>query len=151
MTLRQVSVKNFRMAAIVRPRFVDEFESAWSSRNPDRLVSLLHPEVRLIQPLVSEIRGREAARRSFASLIELIPDLKTEVTGWSGGGDTIFIEFTFSGTAGKRPVRLHLVDKFTLNDGLALRRESYFDPLPLLRAVIVQPQVLWKFIRSMRD
>ncbi len=138
------------MPAPERHDFVEKFQAAWSSRDPDRLASLLHPEVRLLQPLIPELKGRDAARRSFANLIALIPDLKTEVTGWLASGDQLFIEFRFTGTAGHRRVSLDLVDKFELKDGLAIYRKSYFDPLPLIRAVAVQPVVLWKFIRSAR-
>lgn len=131
-------------------KFTDRFAAAWSSRNPDRLTALLHPDVRLVQPLLPEIRGREAARRSFASLLELIPDLTTDVTGWAAGTNGLYIEFRFSGTAGKRPVILELVDRFELKDGLAIYRASRFDPLPLIRAVVPQPAVLWRFVRTLR-
>jgi len=134
-----------------RPEFVDRFEAAWNSRDPDRLASLLDADVRLVQPLLPELKGRAAARKSFADILELIPDLRTEVTGWSSlDGSRLYIEFTFSGTAGKRPVTLHLADRFELKDGLAVRRVSYFDPMPLVRAILTQPALLWKFGRTLR-
>ncbi len=134
-----------------RPEFVDRFEAAWKSRDPDRLAALLAPDVRLVQPLLPELKGRDAARRSFVTILELIPDLLTEVTGWSReDGGRLYIEFIFSGTAGRRPVKLHLADRFELKDGLAVCRISYFDPMPLVRAILTQPALLWKFGRTLR-
>jgi ketosteroid isomerase-like protein len=128
-------------------RFVARFQAAWSSRRPEELAALLHPEVVLTQPLLPPARGREAARRSLTRVLGLLPDLAIEVHRWSASGDLVFIEFSFSGTLGGRALSWRLVDRITLSGGLVLERASYFDPLPLFAAVAARPAALLRLSR----
>src|SRR5262245_4683074 len=129
-------------------RFVERFTAAWESRDPGALEALLHPSVRLEQPLLPPIEGRAAARRVFEDLLALIPDLRIEVHRWADAGDAIFIEFSFSGAIGAREVSWSLVDRIELSGGLVRVRVSYFDPSPLLRAILPQPAALWRLLRA---
>ena len=49
---------------------------------------------------------------------------------------------------GGRPIEWPVVDRFVLHDGLATERVSYFDPTPLLRAVLTRPTSWWRLVRS---
>jgi ketosteroid isomerase-like protein len=115
--------------------FVAAFADAWARSDPDRLAALLADDVRLEQPLLAPLVGREQARESFRQLFAALPDLRAEVDRWSATGDLLFIEFTFSATVGGRPLRWTAVDRFLLSDGLAVERASYFDPSPLTQAL----------------
>lgn len=135
--------------ASLAARFVDAFTDAWARPTPDRLVSLLDPDVRLVAPLVPTTIGADAARREFERLFELLPDLRAEVHRWSARGNFVFIEFTLSATVGRRVVRWHAVDRFHIRDGLGTERISYFDPTPVVLAFLRHPSLWPKLIRSL--
>lgn len=128
--------------------FAAAFAEAWAEPTPDRLSSLLHPDVRLVAPLMATTVGRDQARREFSRLFELMPDIRGRVARWSGTEDVLFIEFTLSGTLGGRPIEWRLVDRFRLEDGLGIERISYFDPLPLIAAFARVPTAWGRLWRS---
>ena len=129
-------------------RFVERFADAWAGPHPDRLLELLHPDVRLVQPMFASTAGRASAESGFfRTLFRFLPDLRLEVVRWSAVGDTVFIEWTASATLGGRPVRWPGVDRFLLADGRATERVAYFDSIPLLVAVLRRPSswpALWR-------
>src|SRR5262245_42966102 len=84
--------------------FVQRFANAWSKCDAGALVELLDEDIVLIQPMMPQTRGREAARAAFTRLFELIPDLRATVHRWGAGDDGLFIEFTLAGTFGGREV-----------------------------------------------
>ena len=86
--------------------FVDRFESAWATSDPDRLAALLADDVVLIQPMMPVSVGKAAARESFARLLRMIPDLHVVVHEWAARDDVVLIEFTLTGTFGGREVSL---------------------------------------------
>ena len=61
--------------------------------------------------------------------------------GWSGSSDRLYIEHRLGATIGGRTVRIDAVDVLELNqDGEILRRTAYFDPAPLMVAVLSAPR-----------
>jgi hypothetical protein len=78
-----------------------------------------------------------------------VPDLRADVHGWAGAGDSLFIEIRFTGTMGGSPLVWHAVDRLRLSpDGLVLRRESFFDSGPLATAVLTRPRAWVPWWRS---
>jgi SnoaL-like protein len=130
--------------------FVARFADGWSGPYPERLLALLHPGVRLIQPLSAPITGCAAAERElFEPLFRFLPDLRLAVARWSAEGDVLFIEWTASATLGTGNLRWSGVDRFLLGtDGTALERVAWFDPAPLLVAILRHPSCWWRFVRS---
>jgi ketosteroid isomerase-like protein len=109
---------------------------------------MLDEDVRLIQPQLGTIVGRRGFEERFARpLFELIPDLHAEVERWAVNGDSAFIEITLRGTLRGRPIAWRACDRVTVRDGVAIERESYFDPAPLLAAVVRVPRMWPRFIR----
>ena len=99
------------------------------------------PHVRLRQPLLPALVGHEAFRERFARpLFALIPDLDGQVERFAIRGDCAYVELTLRGTLGGRPIAWRACDRVTLRDGLVVERESYFDPTPLLRAILTRPR-----------
>jgi ketosteroid isomerase-like protein len=99
------------------------------------------PHIRLIQPQLPTLVGHRAFRERFARpLFALIPDLHGQVERFAVGADCAYVELTLRGTLGGRPVAWRACDRATLRAGLVVERESYFDPLPLLRAVLTRPR-----------
>jgi hypothetical protein len=99
------------------------------------------PDIRLIQPQLSILVGHLAFRERFARpLFALIPDLHGQVERFAIGADCAYIELTLRGSLGGRPIAWRVCDRATLREGVVVERESYFDPTPLLRAVLTRPR-----------
>jgi hypothetical protein len=122
------------------------FAQAW--RNPTyeqfcRYVGArLVPDARMVQPLVKPHRGHDAFCRNIATLFATMPDVHGRVLDWRGDERTVFIEFHLIGTVGRRLVRLHACDRFSLDGGMVTERNSFFDPAPLLLATLRSPRAL---------
>jgi len=109
------------------------------------------PHIRLIQPQLPTLVGHHNFQERFARpLFALIPDLHGQVERSAVGADCAYIELTLRGTLGGRPVAWRVCDRTTLRDGLVVERESYFDPLPLLRAILTRPRAWPALARARR-
>jgi ketosteroid isomerase-like protein len=128
--------------------FVRRFEGAWATSKVEALLELLTEDVVLVQPGMPSTEGKEAARKVFARLLRLIPDLHVEVHRWAARDEVVFIEFTLVGTFGGREVSWPAVDRFLIRDGLAAERLSYFDPLQPLLATATRPKGWGRLLRS---
>lgn len=140
-----MSAHNTEMAS----DFARRFAEYWAAPAPERLDTVLAEQVRLVAPMTPTTHTLEQGKRAFAQLLELIPDLTAEVHRWGATADGVLIEFTLSGTAGRRPISWHAVDRFTLGeDGLATERVSYFDSAPIALTVARRPRTWPAFLRS---
>jgi SnoaL-like domain len=134
-------------------RWVSEFIEGWRAPKSadafaDHFERVCTPDVRMIQPQMPTLVGREAFRERFARpSFALIPDLHAVVHDWAASGEVILISFTLSGTLGGKPISWPCVDRVILRDGLASERRAYFDPTPLLRAVATRPRAWPAFAR----
>ena len=128
--------------------FVDAFEAFWRMPSLDGLDGILSHDVVLRQPLGPTTHDLAAGKRAFSRIFTAIPDLHGVVDRWAATEDGVFIEFRLMGTVGGRPIEWPVVDRFVLQNGLAAERISYFDPAPLLRAVLTRPTSWWRFLRS---
>jgi len=109
---------------------------------------MLAEDVRLIQPQLPAIVGRRAFEEEFVRpLFALMPDVNGEVQRWAARGEELFIEMTLHGTLGGRRLSWRVCDRVTLRDGVAVERESYFDSLPLLAAVLRAPRAWPRYLR----
>jgi hypothetical protein len=107
------------------------------------------PGIRLVQPGLPVLVGERAFRERFARpLFALIPDLHGQVERSAVGADCAYIELTLRGTLGGRPVCWRVCDRTTLRNGLVVERESYFDLLPLLRAILTRPRAWLALART---
>ena len=138
------------VAPTSRPEeFVRAFAEGWAGPHLERLMELLHPDVRLVQPLFPTVSGHEAVEATFfRPLVRFLPDVRLEVKRWSAAGDTVMIEWTGRATLAGRPLVWSGVDRFLLADGRAVERVAYFDALPLLVAVLRHPSCWPAFVRS---
>jgi SnoaL-like domain len=123
----------------VAEEFVQRFAAFWADPSPEKMLTLLTPNVVLIQPLSAPMHGLDAAQADFRKLFAWLPDLRAAVDAWGVRGDALFIEFRLSATVGGRRVEWPVVDRFVLRGDKASRRVTYFDALPLLLAVLRAP------------
>ncbi|MFI4989523.1 MAG: nuclear transport factor 2 family protein [Solirubrobacterales bacterium] len=133
--------------------WVAGFAEGWRARRgPSAFVAhfrqLLAEDVRLTQPQLPTIVGyADFERRFVRPLFALIPDLHGEVERWAAREDTLYIELTLRGTLGRRELAWRVCDRILLRDGLAVERESYYDPTPLLAALARTPRSWPRFVR----
>jgi len=143
--------------------WVEMFAEGWA--NPvdadtfcDHFDPHFQDDVRMIQPSMRPIVGKQAFREEFARpLFDLIPDLHGTVEGFSADGDVAYIELRLEGTVGRRSgggVRgrrsfvMHTCDRIKLRDGKAVERVAYLDATPLLKAVARSPRAWPKFLKT---
>jgi len=134
-------------ASPVAERWLQGFRTGWAAgAGPEAFIAhfrpMLDPDVLLLGPQLPPLRGIEAFERHFVTpLFALMPDVRADVGRAAIGGETIFAELTIAGTLrGGRRVRLRACDRIELRDGLAVERETYFDPSPLLAALALSPR-----------
>src|SRR4051794_26474196 len=135
--------------------FAEHFGAGWGAGGPiDRFVahfaSLSTPDVLLLQPLSPPARGHDGLRRLFTPLFEVMPDLRGEVRRWGPTEDGVIIELTLRGTLGGRSVEWTVADRIGLRDGLIAERQSLFDPVPLLPALLRSPRAGLPLMRGLR-
>jgi ketosteroid isomerase-like protein len=134
--------------------FAEHFATGWRAGGPaDRFVehfaAVMSPDVVLIQPLARTVRGQRGMRGVFAPIFAAIPDLRGEVQRWGETEDGLLIELTLRGTLDGRPIEWTVCDRIVLREGLMVERRSYFDPLPLMRAVVSRPRAGLRLLRQL--
>jgi len=120
----------------------------WASPRLERFVELLHPDVRLLQPVTKPIVGREAARAEFARLLAWLPDLRGTVDRTAAHDDTLLIAWRLRFTLGSSPYELRIVDRIVVAQGLIREREAYYDSLALMFALLRCPRAwpgYWRY------
>ena len=134
-------------------RWVAAFAEGWRApRGPEQFAqhvrAWLSPEIRLIQPQLPVAVGHRAFEDQFVRpLFALMPDIRGDVERWADRGETLYIELTLHATLGGRPLSWRVCDRVTLRDGVAIDRESYFDPTPLLATLARAPRAWPRFLR----
>ena len=133
-------------AATPATAFARLFAEAWAigATDPERFfahfATSFAPDVRLVQPLVPAATGLHGFRRRFEPIFAAIPDLRAEVLRYGATADGVLIELTLRGTVAGRELSWNATDRFTMKDGLVVERRSYFDPLPVIAAVLRRPR-----------
>lgn len=132
--------------------FMEHFTRHWS--DPMHwLDSFLAPLARdvILQAPTGTTRGWRAGYASLRGALQIVPDLRAEVFDWAVSERKIFIQMVFKGHIGSRPVRWHNVDVFTFDaQGVAVRRDAYFDPGPIRSLILRSPRALIAMIRDDR-
>ena len=138
--------------------WVEAFADGWRAPTDadsfsDHFAPYLSDRIRLVQPQMHEVVGKEAFREQFARpLFDLFSEIRGTVGSWAStpdaDGEVVLIELTIRARVGGRPVALHTVDKVTLRDGVAVERIATFDPLEVLGAVALSPRAWPAFVRA---
>lgn len=134
-------------------QWVEQFKVGWRAEHGPKAFAehfrpLLSPDIRLVQPQLPPTTGFAAFKESFVKpTFALIPDIHGEVERWVASEQTIFIELTLRGTVGRRQISFRACDRLSMRDGVAVERESYFDPGPLIAALLRTPRAWPPLIR----
>lgn len=139
-------------------RWVEAFAEAWRApADADTLVEhfrpLLAADYRFSQPLMCGVgKGLTEFDERFARpLFTAVSDIRGTVESWAAREDTVFIELTLHAHVGRHHVTLRACDRVVLSDGVAAERHTYFDPLPLLGAVLRTPRLWWPVLRQQTE
>jgi hypothetical protein len=117
-----------------------DFREGWRApQGPDAFVAHFCPM------LAPDVRAFE--EDFVRPLFTLFPDVRGEVERWAARGEVLYTELTLHATLAGRPLSWRVCDRVTLRDGLAIERESYFDPAPLLTAIARSPRAWPTFLR----
>jgi hypothetical protein len=133
----------------VHQQVVGRFAAGWRQPDPHAWDDLLADDVDLHQPLMADGVGRAHWHQEFARLQAFLPDLRGEIVGWSADDDTIYVDIHCVATAGGRPLQFRAIDRLTVTpDGTVTRRDSFFDPTPLVTALLKRPAAWAAWWRS---
>ena len=129
--------------------FVEHSQAAWAASDLDRHDALWTDDVELHQPVLGSLYGREACTKAFSRLFEMAPDLTVHVDGWSEKDGVLLISFTFHTRFGGSELSWPAVDAFRLDEeGRVVRRDSFWDPLPVLAHLLRHPSAWARALRA---
>lgn len=123
------------------------FTRAWAEPAVERFAALLHPQVRLLQPVSPPIDGREAGRAEFARLLRWLPDMRGVVDRSAASGRTALIAWRLTCTLGGRSFAIRMVDRIEVADGLIREREAYYDSVRFVVALLRRPRAWAGYLR----
>jgi ketosteroid isomerase-like protein len=127
---------------------VEGFAHAWATPQLDRFMALLHPDVRLLQPVTKPILGRDAARVEFARLLDWLKDMRGTVDHTAIDGAVALIAWRLVFSLGRRPFELRIVDRIVVAEGLIREREAYYDSLGFMMVLLRRPSAwpgYWRY------
>jgi hypothetical protein len=126
----------------------ERFAAAWATPRLATFIELLHPDVRLLQPVTKPIIGREAAREEFSRLLAWLPDMQGSVDRTAIDRDTLLIAWRLRFTLGRDPYELAIVDRIVVVDALIRERQAYYDSLALMLVMLRRPSAwigYWRY------
>lgn len=141
-----VATEAVRSEAAEAEGFVRRFGEVWAAPSPERLNTLVHPDVVFVQPIEREVHGHAEAAAFWRRLFRRVPDLRGEIVSWGHRGGVVYIELRMTGTLGGRPVEWTTLDRIHLDAGKVRHRTANFDPLPLIVAIALRPKALALFL-----
>ncbi|MFI0353289.1 nuclear transport factor 2 family protein [Actinomadura sp. 9N407] len=106
-------------------------------------------QVELVQPLLGGASGRAQAVAEVRRLLAFLPDATGEVLDWAGAEDVVFIDLRITGTVGGKPLSFRTLDKLRIDrSGQIVRRDAFFDSVPLLLTLTRRPSAWLPWWRS---
>ena len=131
----------------MRARAVKAFADGWKRPHPHAWDSLLATDVELHQPLMPDGIGVGHWQRQFARLQAVLPDIHGQVIAWAPLPDGLLIHLRCDATVGGRPLTFDVIDRLRLSaNGTVVRRDSFFDPTPLVVALATRPRAWWAIV-----
>lgn len=128
------------------------FAEGWALPKPgpflDYFLPLIHGQAAFVQPMFPVARGPAEIERMFRRLFALLPDLIAEPRRHAVHGNAVFIESNCTATLGTKPVRFSVCDRFVIENGKILDRQSYSDPTAMILAVLRRPRSWRRAVRS---
>jgi predicted ester cyclase len=131
--------------------FVRVFEDGWNNPTHEAFVAhflpWMHPDVRVTMPMERVAVGHEGFREQFRRVFALFPNLRGTVKRATVDGDVLIVEVELTATLGGKPITWTARDRFTFVGNMVKERITYFNPVPLLVAILTRPSawaVWWR-------
>lgn len=116
--------------------FLEHLSDQWRQLRADALPELFHEDGRLIHPAMTEFIPREEIPAYFRSRLAVVPDYSLTIDDWAFRGNTLLVEWTFTGTiGGHRPPNFHGVHRFTLRGQKAVEAVAYYDTAAMMTLI----------------
>lgn len=128
--------------------FIGQFREAWARATLDALMAPLRDDVTLIQPMSKPIVGKAAATNEFRRVLYRFPGMRGENISGLGQGNLVLIDWTMVLPVGAKTIRVPIVDKVLLEDGLVKKRTAYFDPTLVSGPLLRSPTSLLRHLKS---
>jgi SnoaL-like domain len=129
--------------------FIETFRTGWDRPHPHAWDEFTDDRTVFVQPMLRNGTGPETWWEESARTLALMPDLRADVLSWAGAGELLYIHIRFSATLGGKPLTWDAVDLVRLSDtGVLLRRESFFDSVPVAATLVGRPRSWWAWWRS---
>ena len=114
--------------------WVDRYVATWASREPRIMARMWHADGRLRHPALDrEIDGATVPLNNDNTKA-LIPDLQWRLRHWAARDDTVFLEWSNSGTVNGTHLEWGGVDRMVLRGDRIAEEVVYFDTYPMRRA-----------------
>ncbi len=130
------------------------FAHGWALPKPDpfleHFLPLIDHGATFTQPMFPVAYGHDQIATLFRRLFALLPDMTAIPTWTAVQGNTVFIESDCSATLGRKPVRFAVCDRFKIQDGKIIERQSHSDALPLVLTTLRRPTAWPRAITSRR-
>jgi hypothetical protein len=117
--------------AEIYERIVKPYVENWQHMDPERFKEFYAPDAVMINPGFERPLHPPELAGYYTGLQAQIPDLRLHLETWAVSPGLLFCEWTATGTFNGKPMRLGVVDRFTLKDMRAVEGVAYFDALAL--------------------
>lgn len=113
--------------------FVEAFQAAWDSKQPDTFVALWLPDGKMYHPVFGDrvLLGRDYPMRTLAGQ----PDYEYQVEEWAQRGDRLLLQWRSKMTFGDKRLEFAGVDMFRLESGRIREERVFMDTGPIWAAL----------------
>lgn len=127
-------------SADAKPReFLTRFTDMWKNPTPQEFADLFSEDGELLHPTMEGPIARDEIPGYVAQITSVSPDISLSVDRWAARGNSIFIEWTISGSYADEQISWRGADRFTLQGDRAIEGVAYFDTLPLWEQIGADP------------
>lgn len=119
--------------------FLSRFTEMWKDPTPQEFADLFSEDGELLHPTMDEPIARDEIPEYVAQITSVSPDISLSVDRWAARGNSVFIEWTITGSYADEQIRWRGADRFTLQGDRATEGVAYFDTLPLWEQIGADP------------
>jgi steroid delta-isomerase-like uncharacterized protein len=114
--------------------YVTRFEQFWSDPAGDLVPELVRPDALVSWPGIETFSGADYPAH-MDRVLQLLPDLRLEVTDHATNGATAFISWRARATVGAAPMEWTGTDRVVVRDGRSAVVEVSYDTAPISQAL----------------
>jgi len=124
--------------------FTEIFRQMWENPSLESFMATAREDIILIQPMSKPLIGKAAATKEFRRILFRFPGIHGRIHNSAIHDELLYIDWTMVVPLGRKPLELPVIDRFEFEDGGVKRRIAYFDPMPSLPRIILNPMCLMR-------